>query len=343
MSRLPLISPAAYRRITFLALLALGFIIVTGGAVRLTGSGLGCPEFPNCEPGSLVPTDPTDTHGMVEFVNRTITGLVSATVVLAVLGSLRRDPRRRDLTWLSLGLVAGVVGQIALGGLTVIFELSPPFVMGHFLLSLVLIANAVVLHHRAGQPDGPGVTLLRGPTATLVRRVLPLAAAVAVVSGTVVTGTGPHGGDADVRRFGFDLDDVARVHSLSVIAFIALLLVALTRFGDGGAAATGTRGVAPVLTRRAQELLAVATAQAVVGYAQYLTDVPVVLVGIHILGATLVWAAVIRLVVATTARGGDAAPDGFGGPADARAVGPDAPPVGRRAVGDDVVLVNRST
>lgn len=338
MSRLPLISPAAYRRITFLALLALGFIIVTGGAVRLTGSGLGCPEFPNCEPGSLVPTDPTDTHGMVEFVNRTITGLVSATVVLAVLGSLRRNPRRRDLTWLSLGLVAGVVGQIALGGLTVIFELSPPFVMGHFLLSLVLIANAVVLHHRAGQPGGAGAALLRGTTATLVRRVLPLAAAVAVVSGTVVTGTGPHGGDADVRRFGFDIDDVARVHSLSVIAFIALVLVVLTRLGDGGAG-----GVAPVLTRRAQELLAVAAAQAAVGYAQYLTDVPVVLVGIHILGATLVWAAVIRLVVAATAWGASAVPDGFGGPADTRAVGPDAPPVGRDAVGDDVVLANRST
>jgi cytochrome c oxidase assembly protein subunit 15 len=341
-SRLPLISPAAYRRITFIALLALGFIIVTGGAVRLTGSGLGCPEFPNCEPGSLVPTDPTDTHGMVEFVNRTITGLVSATVVLAVLGSLRRNPRRRDLTWLSLGLVAGVVGQIALGGLTVIFELSPPLVMGHFLLSLVLIANAVVLHHRAGAHDGPGIALLRGATATLVRRVLPLAAAVAVVSGTVVTGTGPHGGDADVRRFGFDIDDVARVHSLSVIAFIALVLVVLTRFGDVGAAGGG-RGVGTVLTRRAQELLAVAVAQAAVGYAQYLTDVPVVLVGIHILGATLVWAAVVRLVVATTARGANAPPDGTGDPAEARAAGPDAPPVGRGAVGDDVVLVNRST
>lgn len=341
MLRLPLISPAAYRRITFVALLALGFIIVTGGSVRLTGSGLGCPEFPNCEPGSLVPTDPTDTHGMVEFVNRTITGLVSVTVVLAVLGSLRRDPRRRDLTWLSLGLVAGVVGQIGLGGLTVLVELSPPFVMAHFLLSLVLIANGVVLHHRAGEPDGRGVALLRGTTATLVRRVLPLAAAVAVVTGTVVTGTGPHGGDADVRRFGFDLDDVARVHSFSVLAFIALVIVVVTRFG--------AHAVAPVLTRRAQELLIVAVAQAAVGYAQYLTDVPVVLVGIHILGATLVWAAVIRLVVAATARGGDAPPAGAGDSAGAavRPVGPSvvvvAPVVGDGGDGDDAVLVNRST
>lgn len=343
MSRLPLISPAAYRRITFLALLALGFIIVTGSAVRLTGSGLGCPDWPTCDSGSLTPTDATDAHAMVEFVNRAITGLVSVTVALAVLGSLRRTPRRRDLTRLSLGLVAGVVGQVLLGRFTVTFDLSPPVVMAHFLLSMVLIANSVVLHHRSGEPDSPGVALLHGPMATLVRRVLPLSAAVAVVSGTVVTGTGPHGGDADVRRFGFDIDDVARVHSLSVIAFIALVLVVLIRFGGGGGDAPGAPAVAPVLTRRAQELLAVAVAQASVGYAQYLTGVPVVLVGIHILGATLVWASVIRLVVATTARGGDAAPDGFGGPADARAVGPDAPPVGRRAVGDDVVLVNRST
>ena len=128
------LSPRAYRRVTLAALLALAFIIVTGGAVRLTGSGLGCPTWTSCEEGSLVPVDASSTHAMIEFVNRTITGLVSVAVMLAVLGSLFRRPRRRDLTLLSLGLVAGVLGQIVLGGLTVLFELAPPFVMGHFLL-----------------------------------------------------------------------------------------------------------------------------------------------------------------------------------------------------------------
>ncbi|MDP1804751.1 MAG: COX15/CtaA family protein, partial [Acidimicrobiales bacterium] len=144
--RVPTLSPPAYRRVTLFALLALAFIVVTGGAVRLTGSGLGCPDWPTCAENRVVA--PWEYHAMVEFVNRTITGLVSMAVMLAVLGSLVRRPRRRDLLWLSVGLVAGVLGQIVLGGLTVLFHLTPGFVMAHFLLSMVLIANAVVLHHR---------------------------------------------------------------------------------------------------------------------------------------------------------------------------------------------------
>ncbi|MDQ4132527.1 MAG: COX15/CtaA family protein, partial [Actinomycetota bacterium] len=134
--RVPRLSPAAYRRVTFVAALALAFIIITGGAVRLTGSGLGCPDWPTCARDRIVA--PWEYHAMVEFVNRTITGLVSVAVMLAVLGSLVRQPRRRDLTWLSLGLVAGVIGQIVLGGITVLFHLWPPLVMGHFVLSMVI-------------------------------------------------------------------------------------------------------------------------------------------------------------------------------------------------------------
>jgi cytochrome c oxidase assembly protein subunit 15 len=144
--RLPRLSPRAYQRITIVALVALVFIIVTGAAVRLTGSGLGCSDWPTCEENSLVA--PLEYHAMIEFVNRLITGLVSAAVIVAVLGSLIRQPRRRDLTWWALGLVAGVIGQIVLGGLTVLFELRPPFVIAHFVLSMVLVWNAVVLHQR---------------------------------------------------------------------------------------------------------------------------------------------------------------------------------------------------
>jgi cytochrome c oxidase assembly protein subunit 15 len=291
--RLPRISPAGYRRITLAALVALCFIIVTGGAVRLTGSGLGCSDWPGCEQERFVA--PLELNPMVEFVNRVITGVVSVSIVLAVLGSLRRTPRRRDLTWLSLGLVGGVVGQILLGALTVHYELAPPFVMGHFLLSLVLVTNAAVLHHRAGEPEDPAtpVELVERPVRSLILALGP-ALAVAVVAGTVVTGAGPHGGDEDAPRFGFEIETVTRVHSLAVLAFLGLLLAVLHRLHRDHAPA--------VVAQRARDLLTVSIAQATVGWTQYFTDVPALLVGIHILGATLTWLALCRLVLACRAR-----------------------------------------
>src|SRR4051812_42809793 len=188
------ISPGVYRRVTLAALVALGVIVVTGAAVRLTGSGLGCPGWPNCDAGHLSPHGDTGYHGAVEFVNRTFTGLVSVLVIVAVLGSFVRRPRRADLTWLSCGLVVGVIAQIVLGGLVVIYGLSPPWVIAHFIVSMFLVADAVVLHHRAGLPDGrPTVTAV----ATGVQRmgwVLAAAAAAVIATRTVVTRAGPHGG-----------------------------------------------------------------------------------------------------------------------------------------------------
>lgn len=299
------ISPAAYRRVTFAAALALAFIVVTGGAVRLTGSGLGCPEWPNCEPGSLVPTEASDAHAMVEFVNRTVTGLVSVAVVLAVLGSLVRRPRRRDLTWLSLGLVAGVLGQIVLGGLTVLFELKPQFVMGHFLLSMVLLWNAVVLHHRAGQPDGPARPLVGRAQARLGRVLVVLAAAV-VVTGTVVTASGPHGGDEEAQRFDLALPSVTRVHGVAVVLLVAAV---------AGALALARREASPAsVVRSLNVLLGVILGQAVIGYVQYFNDVPALLVGLHIAGATAVWTAAVASDLALRTRG----PVGAGTPAPPR-------------------------
>ena len=148
------LSPWAYRRIALLALLALAFIIVTGGAVRLTGSGLGCPDWPTCADGRVVAE--RSFHPMVEFVNRAITGVVSFAVILAVLGSVIRRPRRRDLILLSVGLVLGIVGQIVLGGETVKHDLAPPYVMGHFLLSLLLVWDAVGAPPSGRRGGGPG-------------------------------------------------------------------------------------------------------------------------------------------------------------------------------------------
>ncbi|HEX2119672.1 MAG TPA: COX15/CtaA family protein [Acidimicrobiales bacterium] len=285
--RVPTLTPPAYRRITLFALLALTFIIVTGAAVRLTGSGLGCPDWPTCAENRLVA--PWEYHAMVEFVNRTITGLVSVAVMLAVLGSLVRVPRRRDLLWLSLGLVAGVIGQIILGGLTVLFELKPGFVMAHFLLSMVLLANAVVLHHRAGRPGGP-TRLAVGSDVRALGRLEVATAALAIFLGTIVTSSGPHGGDEHAERLPFLLPDVTRLHGIAVALFLAVTLVTLWRLHQAGVDRT--------ILRRSEILLAVLVAQAALGYVQYFTGVPALLVAFHVAGAAGVWVAVLRLHLA---------------------------------------------
>jgi heme a synthase len=282
--RLPRLTPTAYQRIALAAVVLLAIIIVTGGAVRLSGSGLGCPEWPNCEPGRLTPHAASDVNAMIEFVNRVFTGLVSLTVIVAVLGSFLRAPRRRDLVLLSVGLVVGVFLQAVLGGLTVLFELQPPFVMAHFLLSLALLADALVLYRHAGQPDAPA-RLVTEPVVRTLGRLMLLAVTVVVVTGTVVTATGPHGGDADAKRFSFDIRVVARVHGTSVIAFLVLILVT---------AWVLRRTRAPrEVQGRLGALLAIVVVQAAIGYTQYLTGIPAVLVGFHLAGATAVWAAVI--------------------------------------------------
>ena len=241
---------------------------------------------------------------MVEFVNRTITGLVSVAVMLAVLGSLVRRPRRRDLLWLSVGLVAGVLGQIVLGGLTVLFELKPGFVMAHFLLSMVLLANAVVLHHRAGRPAGPTRPAV-GPDLLGLGRLEVAVAALVIFLGTIVTSSGPHGGDEDAERLPFLLPDVARLHGIAVMLFLAVTLVTLWRLRRAGAD--------PRILRRSEVLLAGVVAQGALGYVQYFTGVPALLVGFHIAGATAVWVAVLRLHLAFSVPVAKSGPESDGG------------------------------
>jgi heme a synthase len=280
------LSPRAYRRVTLGATLALAAIVVTGAAVRLTGSGLGCTDWPTCEQGQLAPADLAHAPAMIEFVNRLFTGVVSVAVILAVLGSLLRSPRRRDLTWLSVGLVVGVVAQVLLGAAVVLFELSPRLVMGHFLLSMLLLWNAVVLHHRAGRPDGPVVPVVPARAVALTRAVFA-AAAVVVFTGTVVTASGPHAGDEQAARLDLHLPDVARVHGLSVVVLVALTVLTVWLLA---------RERAPERAQLAgRVLVAVLLAQAGVGYAQWFSGVPALLVGVHIVGAVAVWTSVVRL------------------------------------------------
>ncbi|HVE95220.1 MAG TPA: COX15/CtaA family protein [Acidimicrobiales bacterium] len=281
----PRLSPQAYRRATLAALVLLSVIVVTGAAVRLTGSGLGCTDWPACENDRLVA--PLEYHPMIEFANRMFTGAVVVAIVVAVLGSLVRTPRRRDLTWLSLGLVAGVVGQIVLGGITVLFELHPALVGGHFLLSMVLVTNAVVLHWRAGRDHKPIRVVAPASGERWLANAVAIAAAVVLVAGTVVTGTGPHGGDEEARRYAFEMPDVARVHGAAVWVLVALTLVAALRFRRSSAS--------PDAARAATTLLAIEIAQGAIGYAQYFNGVPPLLVALHVIGALGVWIGAVRL------------------------------------------------
>ena len=269
------LSPLAYSRVTLVALLALCAIVLTGASVRLTGSGLGCTDWPTCEEGRLAPAEIDDAPAMVEFTNRVITGVVSVVVIVAVLGALWRKPYRRDLTWFAWGLVAGVIAQIVLGGLVVLLELSPKVVMGHFLLSMVLVWNAVVLHLRA-RTDDPR------PAPPWLSRVVLAWAALVVFTGTIVTASGPHAGDEAAERLGFYIEDVARVHGVAVVLFV-LLAIALWRT---------TR------SRPSVWLIGAIVVQAAIGYTQYFTGVPALLVGFHVLGALVVWVASVRVATA---------------------------------------------
>jgi heme a synthase len=289
--RLPTVTPAAYRRIALATLASLVFIMVTGAAVRLTGSGLGCSTWPTCEADSFTPRSASDTHGMVEWVNRLITGAVMLLTVAAVLGARWRQPYRRDLFRLSLGLPAWVFANALVGALVVWLHLSPVSVIGHFLLSLGAVANAAVLYERATHSPAPGPSEERRwqatPPVVSACRLLLVAAGLVVLTGTLVTGSGPHAGDERADRLDLALDTIVRFHGVAMVLFLALT-VAVVRMAHRGDAA-------PVVVDRLHQLLIVLVAQGALGYWQYFTGVPALLVAFHVLGAALVWIAVLRV------------------------------------------------
>jgi cytochrome c oxidase assembly protein subunit 15 len=298
--RIRRLSPSAYRRITLFAAISLAAIVVSGATVRLSGSGLGCTNWPECTEGRLTPAQFDDAPAMIEFVNRLVTGLVSAAAIVAVLGSMVRRPRRRDLTILSWGLVAGVLAQIVLGGLVVLFDLSPRLVMGHFLLSMLIVWNAVVLHHRAGRASSSVVRVVSERVHGAARVVFG-AAAVVVLTGTVVTASGPHAGDEQAERLDLVVRDVARIHSVAVWLLVAVVLVTLRWMRSDGAP--------PRVLEAGQALLGAILLQGAIGYMQYLTGVPVFLVWFHIVGALLVWTAAVRLNLVLSESPADASGD----------------------------------
>ncbi|MEP6697286.1 MAG: COX15/CtaA family protein [Pseudonocardiales bacterium] len=285
---LPRPSPMLLTRLCLAALLANMGIVLTGALVRLTSSGLGCPTWPKCTDSSYVNTTEYGVHGRIEFTNRTLTFVLSAVVVACIVAALMQRPRRRDLVALCWALFAGIVGQAVLGGITVRTHLNPWTVAAHFLLSMVLVATAATLVFRAHDGTPPIGAAGPRPVRWLALSVTAVTAVVLGL-GTVVTASGPHAGDASAARTGFDLATVSHVHAGAVMVLVALTITALVSLRVTRAA---TR-----LQRAAGVLLGLELAQGAVGYVQYFTGVPVVLVAVHVGGACLVWLAAVWLAL----------------------------------------------
>lgn len=294
-------------RAVFIAnLIAQMGIVVTGAIVRLTGSGLGCPTWPECVEGSYVPTSRQEEswHKYVEFGNRLLTFvlviLAIAAIVAALIDRARRRragaPTRPAIVVLALIPIVGTAAQAVLGGVTVLTGLHPATVAAHFLVSMVIIAGCTALVVRSGDPgDQPVVMHVRREVRWLTWALVAVSAAVVTV-GTIVTGSGPHSGDAEAEnRFSFDPRTVAWLHADLVLLFLGLLVGLLVALHVTDA---------PRAARRAAWLLlVVAIAQGIVGYTQYFTGLPVVSVAIHVVGAVVTWVLTLLLLAPQRTRG----------------------------------------
>ena len=272
-------------------LFAQAAIVVTGGAVRLTGSGLGCPTWPECTPGSYTPKPyqvEEQVKVWIEFGNRLLTFvlvLAAITVVLSVLGA-----GRKDLRGLALGQILGIVGQGVLGGITVLTGLHPATVAAHFLLSIVLIAGAASLRAQRNSPSGK---IQSDPLVKKIATAHIITTFIVLVLGTIVTGSGPHAGDATAPRFSFDLRTVAWLHADVVIALLGITFAFFV-----------VQGTSVDTKKRLKIFLAIALGQGLIGYVQWFTDLPEILVGFHLAGSTLVWIASWRIWLSVTTKNG---------------------------------------
>jgi len=273
-------------------------IVVTGGAVRLTGSGLGCSTWPQCEPGQFTPVRhaAASWHPIIEFGNRTLTGVLVMIAVATAWVVLRQVGRARSVRALALVPIIGVLVQAVLGGLTVLVQLHPAVVGSHFLLSMVLIAASTQLLLRENQPDAPARWDATAAIRSLSIALVPLAA-IMLVLGSVTTGTGPHSGDDDTPyRFAFDPLVVTRAHSTSVWLYLAVLAALVVLVHRATAAGSRSR-------RRVLVLVSVTLLQGLIGYVQYFTGLPAGLVALHMLGASLLVVAQTRQLGGLRTRG----------------------------------------
>ncbi|MEE1801732.1 heme A synthase [Streptomyces sp. NPDC101062] len=287
-------SPRMLRRAAFSAVAMSVLIIVTGGAVRLTGSGLGCDTWPKCTDGSLIATPEQGLHGAIEFGNRMLTYVLSAAVGWAIIAARSVKPRRPGLTRLAWSQFWLVMANGIVGGVTVLTELNPWTVAGHFLAASGLLTVTTLTWLRTHEGDGTPRPRVPRPVRKL-SWALVLSSVVLIVAGTTVTGSGRHAGDSsDVPRMPFDYVTVAHVHAAFawLVCALAVAMWLVLRVVD-----------APADTRaRARDLLLILLAQGAIGYVQYFTDSPEILVGLHMFGSAVVWIAVLRVAMSMRER-----------------------------------------
>ncbi|MFB7379562.1 heme A synthase [Kitasatospora purpeofusca] len=290
-------SAAMVKRAAFAALVMSVVIVVTGGAVRLTASGLGCTTWPRCTDESLTPTAEMGFHGVVEFTNRMLTYVLSAAVGWAILAARCARPRRRGLTKLGWAQFWLVMSNAVLGGITVLTGLNPYTVALHLIAAMALVWVATLMWERSKEGDGPARPLVAEPIKRLSYALVGVIGLL-VAAGTLVTGAGHHPGTPKdnkmVPRIPLDYDRLAQAHA--DLAFLSIGLSIAVVFVFAAVKAP------PAARARARELLVGLLLQGVIGFVQYFTDVPELLVGLHMLGATLIWIAALRIPLALRAR-----------------------------------------
>jgi len=375
--QLPGVTPRAFLRITQVTLVIVVLNIVTGAAVRLSDSGLGCPDWPTCSQHRLTPA--LSLHPDIEFGNRLVVVVLCIATALALVAARRRSPRRRDLVWLSAGLLGGVIGEAVLGAVVVYTKLNPYVVMTHFMVGIALLTDAFVLALRAGRPDMVGAGVRDGVGARVgapvskagvsqagvskagvsqagvsqagvsqagvsqagvsqagvsqvgvsqvgvsqagvsqavvskagvskvgarekrVSQVMLVLLAVVVMAGTATTGAGPHAGGPGAKRLPIALEDMTRIHSGLVICLVALTIALLYLLDHTGAPRS--------VLDRGRVLLAAMVIQGGIGYTQYFSHLPALLVGVHVLGVTVVWMAMLWFSDGLTHHGAVPRPD----------------------------------
>lgn len=277
-----------YRQIAILTVAGVCFLTVAGAVVRLTGSGLGCDDWPNCNAERFI--DVSSGHAAIEQINRLVSGLVGIPTLLMAIGAFRVRPARRGLKVPSLVVLATILGNGVVGGLAVRGDLHPFLVQSHFLLAMLSIGFGLVAIHRARpEPVVARSSIGITPLVTALMLVLGALVAASLATGTVVTGAGPHAGDETARRYGFDISTVAEIHSVTVwiaVASFLALVVVLRR----------DRAVFDRLSVNVSTWMFVAVVQGGIGYLQYFNDVPATLVAAHVAGATALWVVTVQLI-----------------------------------------------
>ncbi len=326
-------SPRAFLLLCRVTLATVVLNVVTGAAVRLSDSGLGCPDWPTCSQHHLTP--PLRFHAVIEFGNRLVVTLLVVVAAVTLVAALLRRPARRDLRWLSLGLVLGVVAEAVVGAVVVYSKLNAYIVVGHFLVGMGLLAVSTVLALRADHAAGRGSPAVDRSVLWAARVFLCLLVG-AITAGAMTTGAGPHAGGKGAKRIPVALVDMTRVHAEFVIAAVVALLVLIWLL---------RRTDAPARVQdRSFVVLGVMAAQGLIGYVQYFTHLPPALVGVHVFGASTVWVTALWLHHGLSDHAAEPVPgpsrrsDGAAGRSD---LGDGPPPVGElhEAPGADRVAV----